>query len=140
MKAYFYLLAALVFCFFLTISSRAADTTPPTIMQIQPAPGTVTALTQITVTFSEDVTGVNALDFLINGEVAVSVEGSEQVYTFRFDQPAYGTVQISWDNDQTVIDSAGNHFNHTAPGATWQYTLIDTVAPVVANLSPAAGT
>ena len=76
MKAYLYAVAALCFCFFCDISVQAADTTPPTIVQVQPAPGTLTTLTQITVTFSENVTGVNALDFLINGETATSVTGS----------------------------------------------------------------
>src|SRR5689334_12178326 len=139
MKAYLYALAALCFCLLCDISVQAADTTPPTIVQVQPAPGTLTTLTQITVTFSENVTGVNALDFLINGETATSVTGSEETYTFHFDQPAYGTVQILWDNDQSVFDEAGNRFNHLGPGATWQYTLLDTVAPTIALLTPAAG-
>src|SRR5207253_2430872 len=44
------------------------DRTPPSILARTPAPGsTVTNLTQISVTFSEPITGVDATDLLVNG-------------------------------------------------------------------------
>src|SRR5439155_26550068 len=44
------------------------DLTPPTIANIQPPAGaTVTNLTQIAITFSEPVSGVDARDLRING-------------------------------------------------------------------------
>src|SRR5262245_26933312 len=67
------------------------------VVNAAPPPGTVTELTQITVQFSEPVVGVDATDFLVNGQFASSVFGSGASYTFTFLQPAYGVVQISWN-------------------------------------------
>jgi hypothetical protein len=50
-----------------SLSTTAPDPTPPTIASTSPAPGAVSTLSQVTVTFSEPVSGVNASDFLING-------------------------------------------------------------------------
>ncbi|MCZ7641142.1 MAG: hypothetical protein M5U12_36870 [Verrucomicrobia bacterium] len=55
---------------------------PPTIVGIAPLPGVVTELGQVTVTFSEPVTGVQAGHFLANDVPAVSVTGSGATYTF----------------------------------------------------------
>ena len=70
------------------------DLQPPTVVELTPVAGAqVSRLSQIEVTFSESVLGVNASDLLINGQpAAVSVVGSGAgPYLFQFSQPP-GTV------------------------------------------------
>ena len=135
------LLACLILCA-CTAHVTAADVTPPVIVAVTPPQNaTVSNLTQITVVFSEPVQNVYAEDLLINGLPALSLTGSNDTYTFSFSQPGYGTVLITWDAGQGISDLADppNPFNSTAPGATWQYTLVDLEPPAILNLSPPAG-
>jgi hypothetical protein len=114
----------------------------PTVIGVQPAPGTVTALTEITVTFSEPVANVAPGDLLANGLPAAEVSGGGAVYTFTLaGQPAFGAVQISWDAVHNITDLAEppNRFDEAGPGATWQYNLLDIVPPALASLAPVQG-
>lgn len=124
-----------------SLSTTAPDPTPPTIASVTPTPGTVNGLSQITVVFSEPVNGVNAADLLINGQPATSMSGGNDTYTFSFTQPAYGAVQISWIAGHGITDFGipANSFNAIAPGSTWQYALVDNIAPTVAFQLPFAG-
>jgi hypothetical protein len=102
------------------------DRTPPVVAARNPAAGaTVTDLTQISLTFSEPVNGVDAADFLVNGAHAVGLGGGGSNYTFTFSQPPSGTVNISWLGGHGIVDLASpvNAFNATGAGATWSYTL-----------------
>ena len=69
----------------------------PTLTGRVPAAGaTVSTLTQVSVTFSEAVTGVDAADLLVNGVAATTVTGSGAVpYVFTFTQPSAGPVTFS---------------------------------------------
>ena len=62
----------------------------PTVTVLSPAANaTVNALTTISVTFSEAVTGVDANDLLINNNAGLTVAGSGAgPYTFTFSQPS----------------------------------------------------
>ena len=99
--------------FLLAAQIFAQDTTLPTVAQVSPAPGTVNSLTNITVTFSEPVTGVNSEDFLIQGlGMAQMVSGPDaRIYTFHFPQPPYGAIQIGWIIGNGIADLTGNPFN-----------------------------
>jgi len=127
--------------FDLQLETIVAETNPPTIVDIDPPPGIVNDLTQITVTFSEPVAGVNADDFLINTQPAASVSGNDTAYVFTFTQPLYGNVSITWFTNHGITDQATppNPFDAIAPGSTWMYDLRDITPPIVANLFPAAG-
>ena len=118
------------------------DQTPPAITAVTPTRGSqVTNLTQVTLTFSEAVTGVNATDLRINGVGAAGVTGGPLTYTFSFPQPNATVVQLSWLNSHGIRDLAPipNSFDATGPGATWSYSTPDNVAPSVANVDPAPG-
>lgn len=118
------------------------DLTPPTIVsQIPPAGATVTNLTQITVTFSEPVKGVDARDLLINGIPATSVSGGGAVYTFTFPVPNASVINITWLSMHGITDlaPAANPFNENAPGSTWQYYSPDLIPPKIASITPAPG-
>ncbi len=114
--------------------------TPPMVQSSLPAAAaTVSNLTQITVTFDRPVTGVEANDFLINGNAAVAVSGSGTNWTFTFSQPPPGLVQISWDGSHAIYDANGFRFDETRAGSGWSYTLLDVAAPVVLRAVPVPG-
>ena len=112
--------------------------TAPTIATRTPTPGTVNALTQITVGFSEPVDGVDASDLLINGVPAATVTGSNATYTFQFPQPLDGPVRVEFAPSPGVVDreSPPKPFDASAAEATWQYNLVDNVAPTVVLTEP----
>ncbi len=114
--------------------------TAPTIQSVSPAPGPVTTLTSIQVTFSEPVTGVNAGDLLVNGVPATQVSGSGAAYTFTFTQPAPGSVAITWAANHGITDQGipPMAFDQTGPGATWNYGLPDNTPPTLAAKNPPA--
>jgi hypothetical protein len=116
------------------------DRTPPAVATVTPPPNSsVLNLTQVTITFTEPVTGVDAVDLLINGRPARAVTGSGDTYTFSFPQPNASSVVLSWAANHGIRDLADvpNLFDATAPGASWWYSTEDTVAPSVVRISPA---
>lgn len=107
-----------------TIRYQLLDEVPPTIVAVAPARGAqVPTLTEVAVTFSESVGGVQAGDLLVNGVRADSVRGSlAGPYVFEFASPPAGSsVVISWTTNHEIHDfaAAGNVF---VP-ETWSYTL-----------------
>jgi hypothetical protein len=122
----------------ITVSS---DTAAPVVASKSPAPGSVTTLTNITITFSKTVAGVNASDLLVNGVAATSLTGSGSNYTFRFTQPAYGPVQISWALNHGITDTftPPHAFVTNSAGANWQYQLLDAVPPTLVSINPPPG-
>ncbi len=128
------------FRFETSLSVVRADLSVPKVLNSSPAAGaTVGSLGQITVVFSKPVFGVDASDLLVNGQSAASVSGSGNSYTFTFTQPPPGPVNIGWNEGPLISDSIGNAFDPFAAGSTWSYTLTDTVAPVVGEMTPVAG-
>ena len=124
-----------------TWSYTLVDQTPPAVAtQNPPAGAQVTNLTQLTVTFSEAVSGVDAGDLLINGSPANTVSGSGAAYTFSFAQPNATLVTVTWAPAHGIRDLATtpNVFNAAAPGATWFYLTPDNVPPTLVSLSPPA--
>lgn len=113
----------------------------PQLVGVSPLPGTVTNLTEVTVTFNETVVGVNAADLLVNDIPASSVTGSGATYMFRFAQPGYGEVQFRWDPNHGImdLDSPANLFERSGANATFVFDLIDPSMPFVATLHPPAG-
>ncbi|MSU62355.1 MAG: hypothetical protein EXS31_08165 [Pedosphaera sp.] len=114
----------------------------PVITGVDPAPGFVSELKTISVTFSEPVTSVRAGDFLLNGIPAESVAGSGVSYTFSFPQPPFGPVDIAWGPLHTIAD-LGNppqRFDAGVVGSTWAYQLINPAGPSLTNVFPIPGT
>ncbi len=99
------------------------DVVPPTASVISPVPGaTLGQLTQIIVTFSEAVTGVNASDLKINGVSASSVTGSGAgPYTFYLSAPASGAVQVAWAANHGIHDLAAGA--NPFAGGSWTYSF-----------------
>ena len=119
-----------------TWTYNIVDSTPPTVVVQNPAAGaSLTNLTQIQVTFSENVLNVDAADLLVNGAPAIGLVGSGSNYTFAFTQPVGGTVSIAWSSSHGIADLSGNAFNATGNGAIWTYTLQMPRATLVATNS-----
>lgn len=124
-----------------SLDATLKEQSDPRVWSVSPAPGTaLTNLTQITVTFTKPVTGVDPADLWVADFPATGMTGAGTTYTFTFDPPPFGTVQIGWDMRHGITDLANppRAFNATGPGATWYYDLYDPAAPTLATLNPPA--
>ena len=124
----------------------APDTTAPTVASItrQTPSSSPTHEDSLTwqVTFSEDVTGVDAADFAVTGTTAtLAVTGSGTTY----DVMASGgnladlnaTVTLSFATGQNIQDAAGNPLTATTPTGTNENDyVVDNTAPTVAITVP----
>lgn len=106
---------------------------PRVLTQVPVASVTVTGLTEITVIFTESVSGVDGSDLLINAAPAVFVStGDSTTYKFSFVQPPFGSVVVAWVTNHGISDiEAGNAFDPVRFGAQWSYSLIDPVPSVM---------
>ncbi len=118
--------------------STAPDAEPPVVAGFDPPPGNVVDLSQITVTFSEPVTGVEASDLTINGVEAESVSGSGDEYNFAFSEVPAGQVTVAWSVDHGITDTATppNPFDSTSPDDVKIYEVADEIAPSIAETVP----
>jgi hypothetical protein len=99
------------------------DKVPPMVTTVSPLSGaSLGHLTQVSVTFSEPVAGVDAPDLLLNGIPAAQVTGAGAgPYTFGFASPQPGSVQVSWAPNQGIHDQASSP--NPFAGGSWSYTL-----------------
>ncbi len=118
--------------------TQEEDTTAPAIASIDPPPGPVGGLEEITVSWDEPVRGVEADDLRVNGVPALSVSGSGTTWTFQIEQPPYGNVEVAWNPAHEIEDHAlpANRFDESAAG--WSYALSDGTPPQVVALDPPA--
>jgi len=109
----------------LEVFGSEIDITPPVVLSVNPlADELVAELFQTTVQFSEDVTGVDAADLLVNNTPALSLTTQTAAsYVFAFPQPASGPVTFSWAAGHGITDGP-NPFT----GSAWQVVL-DTALP-----------
>lgn len=115
----------------LIVSAWAA----PRVTQIEPPPGAeVGSLNEVSVTFSEPVTGVDAAALKINDRLPSMVSGSGAgPYRFIFTQPEAGTVAVSWDADHSIAGIGTGMLEITTP--SWSYTLTDTTPPAIGQIT-----
>ena len=126
-----------------SLDSVQVETNPPVVLSVTPPPGsTLNVLTQMTVELSEPVQGLSADDLNVHGIGATGLGVSGNFYTFSFPPAPYGQVPITWVTGHGIADLAfpPNAFDETKPGATWSYTVVDNIAPVVTALFPSSGT
>ena len=103
--------------------------------EIVPPPGAaVGVLTEVRVTFSEPVTGVEAPDLTINDRTPAAVTGSGAgPYRFVFTQPEAGTVAVSWDSDHGIAGLGTGPLEVAIP--SWSYTLADVAPPALGQIA-----
>jgi hypothetical protein len=116
------------------------DLEAPRIALITPAAGTVENLSQVSVTFTEPVSGVRAQDLFLGSTAATSVSGSGASYTFTFLPPESGPIELRWDGDTLITDLAAppNRFDPFSSG-TVQYQVVDRTPPRIIAISPRPG-
>lgn len=96
-----------------TLTVLVADTNRPTVAVLSPPAGaTVNSLTQLQVTFSKNVVGVEAQDLAINGTPASAVSGSGSNYVFAFTQPPAGNRAGQLGCRQRYNGPGGQPFRH----------------------------
>ncbi len=105
------------------------DETPPELYTVAPSPGsTLRSLSSIKVTFTEEVTDVDAADLLVNGTAATDVNGSGAgPYQFSFSDVPEGEITASWNPDHGITDTSPAA--HPFAGSDWSFT-IDPDAPL----------
>jgi hypothetical protein len=105
------------------------DLVAPELVEVVPAASaTVRTLTGIEVFFSENVTGVEAGDLLINGSPATNLAVySPRNYAFQFPEPPPGGVTVAWAASAGITDLAvpPNAF----AGGSWNYMVDPTLPP-----------
>ncbi len=131
-----------------TVSTTPADTTPPTVSSIErhdPTSENTDSQTLVyRVTFSENVTGVDAADFALSpgstgtGSIA-SLTGSGSQYLVTVSATTDGTYNLDLSPGHEITDTASNPLADTAPtGADHTYTVsttpADTTPPTVSSI------
>lgn len=111
------------------------DLQPPVVVSVVPAEAArVQSLTSIEVVFSENVTGVDAADLLVNGVPATGLNViSPRDYTFSFPEPPIGVVSVSWAPNAGIVDLADPANPFVGPG--WSYELDTNPPPAEVFLS-----
>ncbi len=112
------------------------DNEAPTLISADPAIGaTLNELTFITVLFSENVTGVDTADLLINNVPATGMTTvSPREYSFAFATPPAGTVQVAFAAGHGIVDTAPTP--NAFEGAAWTYVYdpnLSVARPVISE-------
>ena len=123
------------------LTAVSVESVPPEVKTVDPPSGLASSLGQVSVTFSEPVSGVDAADLLANGTPARSVEGSGRTWVFQLGDLLHGKVSLSWAKGHSITDQAQtpNAFRETANGNRWTYTYADNNPPHVRRANPPAG-
>jgi hypothetical protein len=108
-------------------ASITSDTTAPTASITAPAGPTNQDPIPFTITFSEDVTGLELTDLIVENGTASNLQGSGTTYTFDVAPIADGAVNVSIAAD-VVTDAAGNGNLAAGPGSTQSDKTSPTVA------------
>ncbi len=105
------------------VLSGTIDNDAPVLVTSDPPGGVaVTELTFIGVLFSENVTGVEAADLLINGTPATGMTTiSPREYQFTFPAPPTGAVQVAFASGHGIADTAPTP--NAFAGGSWSYTF-----------------
>ncbi len=89
----------------LNLGAFDANSAPPRVIAIDPAPGPVDFFDELTIEFSEAVRGVEPSDIPINSHIPDGVDQlTESKYRFYFPQPAHGKVIVSWSRSPGIVN------------------------------------
>ena len=129
---------------YFALSTQIPDTTPPNVfsMALADSTPTVAASVGFTVTFDEDVTGVDVADFAIDtsgaktvtGASITEVSGANDTWTVTVATGSgFGSLSIDLFDNDTIMDGAGNPVGGPgtgngdyAAGAAYEVTGTDT--------------
>ena len=123
------------------LRSYQPDNSPPKVTAFDPPPGNVGMLREVTVQFSEDVTGVDADDLWLNGDPAVQLRGGSSRWTFTFAPGNFHEATLSWNPNHGIVDVARppNKMDAETAAETHQYRIVDDMPPALTTILPPAG-
>ncbi len=109
----------------------------PRVIDVTPPQGSrVSLLTEITVAFDQQVSGVDARDLLVNGRAAEAANGSGSVFVFLFRQPTAGPVEIRFAPDSAITSAASVNDLFDVQTPLWTYSLHDVAPPRIVLINP----
>ncbi len=105
------------------------DDSVPVVERVIPAPGAIVReLSSIEVQFSEPVNGVEAADFLINGQAATNAtEFGPGQFVFSFPSQPAGAVTAAFRTGHGIVDRSAAA--HPFAGGSWNFTVDPNSAP-----------
>lgn len=119
------------------------DATAPNVSSIGRASASPTNASTVdwTVTFDENVTGVNAADFALvgagaSGAAITVVSGADDTYTVTTSTGADGSLGLNLVDNDSIVDGVGNKLGGAGAGNgnfTGETYTIDRTAPVVSS-------
>ena len=121
------------------LSAVKRELVPPKITSISPKPGDVDNLDSITITFSEPMSGIDAGDLIINNYPAALVDSKDNTFTFNLEKLASGTINVWWAPEHGIGDQASPPNNFDPKIKTWNYELLDLIAPNLSTRLPLEG-
>lgn len=136
------ILAGIDFFLDAELVATANENQPPAIAVVHPPPGDTTQLSTVTVTFTEQVLGVDAGDLLFNGRSATAVRRIHPAtYEFAVAPLPYGPVDVRWNANHGITDTAAtpNPFAASGNDASWAYLLLDPEPPSLVERLPPTG-
>jgi len=99
------------------------DPNAPLLLHRLPAPGSVRQLSSVEVRFSENVTGIDPSDLLINGRPAQAVTGTGAgPFVFTFPPVPAGPAEIRFATDHGIRDVGTQPMAFA--GAAWNVTVV----------------
>jgi len=122
---------------FLDLTLTSSVDEAPTVVGTEPPPSAIVqSLTYVNVIFSENVSGVDASDLLVESVAATNViQLTPREYTFYFPAPANtGLVTVAWAPNPNINDVDGLP-NPFVPGPSWTYTIDPNIIPGAAVIS-----
>ena len=123
------------------LQSFQSDKISPKILSIEPPPGEVGSLREVTIRFNEEVDGIDADDLWLNGKPADTLKGGRALWTFIFEQGNFKDAILSWNPDHGIVDNARppNKLDVVAAAETHQYSIIDNMPPTLTTVLPPQG-
>ncbi len=123
------------------LQSFQSDKISPKILSIDPPPGEVDSLREVTIRFNEEVDGIDADDLWLNGKPADTLKGGRALWTFIFEQGNFKDAILSWNPDHGIVDTARppNKLDVVAAAETHQYSIIDNMPPTLTTVLPPQG-
>ncbi len=113
------------------------DETAPTVTITSTANDPINGAFDITLTFSEDVTGFALTDLTITNATASNLSGSGAVYTVTVTPASDGALTV--DIAAGVVQDAAGNDNTVAPQFSIQADLTAPVPPVISGISDDTG-
>ena len=120
------------------LQSFQSDKLNPKVISIDPSPGEVGSLREVTIRFNEEVDRIDAGDLWLNGKPAEALKGGSALWTFIFEQGNFQDAILSWNPDHGIVDTARppNKLDVLNAAETYQYSIIDDMPPTLTAVLP----